>query len=295
MRVFITGISGFVGKRLAAHLVASGHRVSGTFLGEDPVSPKLEASEVDLRDRSLLASVIAKQSPDVVIHLGGLSHVGASWQRMADYFQVNVMGTENLLFAARGRRVVIASSSEVYGQVPAEEQPIREDRIVAPRTPYALTKAAAECVALAQGAIVVRSFNAVGPGQAESFALPAFTRQLASIEAGLQEPVLKVGNLDARRDFVHIDDVAEAYCLIAESGEEGRVYNLASGIAHSIGEALSRLVAQSRLQVQVETDPERVRPVDMPLLCGDASALRQLGWSPTRDLDQALQDLWSNR
>ncbi|MCH9651119.1 MAG: GDP-mannose 4,6-dehydratase [Deltaproteobacteria bacterium] len=284
-----------MGRRLAARFLAQGHRVGGTFLGADPGLPELEAAEVDLGDRSLVASVIGEQDPDVVIHLGGLSHVGASWQRMADYFQVNVMGTENLLRGARGRRVLFASSSEVYGLVPEEEQPIREDRAVAPRTPYALTKAAAERLALAQGAIVVRSFNAVGPGQAETFALPAFTRQLAAIEAGLQEPVLKVGNLEARRDFVHIDDVAEAYCRLAERGEEGKVYNLASGIVHSIGEALSRLVVHSRLEVQLETDPERVRPVDMPLLCGDASALRGLGWSPTRGLDQALQDLWSNR
>lgn len=293
MRFFITGISGFVGRRLAGLLLARGHRVSGTFLGDRPALPEAQTWEADLLNRPLLSSVIQQADPDAVIHLGGLSHVGASWQHMAEYFQVNVLGTENLLEASAGRRLLLASSAEVYGKVPEAEQPLGEDRAAAPRTPYALTKAAAERLALAHGAVVVRSFNAVGPGQAETFALPAFTRQLAAIEAGEQRPVLRVGNLEARRDFVHIDDVAEAYATLADRGRAGSIYNLASGKAFSIGDALQRLVAHSGLQVRVETDPQRVRPVDMPLLCGDASALRALGWKPKRDLDQALRDLWS--
>ncbi len=288
-------MSGFVGRRLALLLSDRGHSVCGSFVGEAPTSLQVEAWEVDLLHGERLAEVVREANPEVVIHLGGLSHVGASWQQMAEYFQVNVLGTEKLLAAARGCRVVVASSAEVYGKVPEAEQPIAEDRGVAPRNPYAMTKAASERLALGSGAIVVRSFNAIGPGQAESFALPAFTRQLAAIEAGQQEPVLKVGNLEARRDFLHIDDVAEGYALLVEKGEAGSVYNLASGKAHSIAEAVGRLVALSGLDVRLQEDPERVRPVDMPLLCGDAQRLRDLGWSPQRNLEVALLDLWKAR
>jgi GDP-4-dehydro-6-deoxy-D-mannose reductase len=213
---------------------------------------------------------------------------------MGEYFRVNVLGTENLLNAAAGRRVVVASSAEVYGAVPAERQPIREEEPVDPRSPYAMTKAAAERLAYAHGAVVVRSFNLVGPGQAPSFALPTFAAQLAAISRGEQEPVLKVGNLSARRDFLHVDDGAAALRLLAETGEPGGTYNLASGQAVAIAEALDRLQAVSGVTARVETDPERMRPADLPLLLGDNRRLTALGWAPERGLDQALADLWAS-
>ena len=151
----------------------------------------------------------------------GLSHVGLSWSQPEEYFRINVLGTENLLSAAPGVRVITASSAEVYGKVAVDQQPISEDQPLAPQSPYALTKAAMERLALGQGAIVARAFNIVGPGQMPTFALPAFAAQLARIEAGLQEPVLQVGNLTARRDFVHIGDTVKAYeCLLLE-GDSG--------------------------------------------------------------------------
>lgn len=299
MHVLVTGISGFVGPRLTRHLLEQGDRVSGTYLADAPCFPEADRvglHEVDLLDAPRLARVVRETAPDAIISLAGLSHVGESWQRMPDYFRVNVLGTENVLAAAAGRPVVIASSAEVYGLVPEDEQPIGEDRQVDPRTPYALTKAAAERLALAHGAVVARSFNMVGPGQAPKFALPAFASQLADISRGARgerEPVLRVGNLSARRDFVHVDDGAEAFRLLAACGEPGGIYNIASGRAVSIAEALDRLMAVTGVPARIEPDPERMRPVDLPLLLGDSRRLRGLGWQPRRTLDDALADLWA--
>lgn len=295
MRFFITGISGFVGSHLARHLQQLGEEVTGTCLGECPELPGVRVEEADLLDRDALRRVVERAEPEVIVHLGGRSHVGESWRRMAEHFDVNVLGTENLLAAAGGCRVVLASSAEVYGRVPEAEQPISEERPVAPRTPYALTKAAAERLALGAGAVVVRSFNVVGPGQTAQFALPAFTAQLAAIEIGRQEPVLQVGNLGARRDFVHVADAVEGYRLVAERAAPGAVYNLATGVDHSVREVLEKLIDVSGLAVDVQQDPRRVRPVDVPLLCGDASRLGKLGWEPRRNLDRALADLWASR
>jgi GDP-4-dehydro-6-deoxy-D-mannose reductase len=296
MHVLVTGISGFVGPRLARHLLERGDRVSGTYLIDHPAFSEVDQVrlyEVDLQDAAGVERVVRDAAPDAVVHLAGLSHVGESWGRMPDYFRVNVLGTDNLLTAAAGRPVVIASSAEVYGVVPEEEQPIPEERVVDPRTPYALTKAAAERLAVLRGAVVARAFNLVGPGQAIKFALPTFAAQLAAIARGEAEPVLRVGNLSARRDFIHVDDGAEAFRLLLEKGERGATYNIASGRAFSIGEALERLKAVSGVEASIEVDPERIRPVDLPLLLGDAAPLRKLGWEPRRTLDDALIDLWA--
>jgi GDP-4-dehydro-6-deoxy-D-mannose reductase len=297
MHAFVTGVAGFVGRRLARWLLAAGDRVSGTYLGEPPVldeDGRIELYPADLEDRQALEAAVAAAAPDVVIHLAGLAHVGASWGKIPSYYRVNVLGTEHVLAAAGGRPVVMASSAEVYGVVPEEEQPISESREAAPSTPYALTKAAAERLALAAGAVVVRSFNLVGPGQSATFALPAFAAQLAAIARGQAEPVLFVGNLSARRDFVHVDDGAAAYRLLAERGAAGEVYNIASGQAPSIAEALATLIRISGLEVTVTEDPERLRPIDLPLLSGEAGKLRLLGWEPRLGLERALGDLWDS-
>lgn len=293
MHVLVTGVGGFVGSHLARYLLAQGDRVAGTYLDARPDLPGVDLHEADLLDRAALERLVRRVDPDAVVNLAGLSHVGESWNRMPDYFQVNVVGTDNLLAAAQGRPVVIASSAEVYGVVPDERQPIREEEPVAPRTPYALTKAAAERIAFLRGAVVARSFNMVGPGQARNFALPAFAAQLAAIDRGESEPVLRVGNLAARRDFLHVDDGAAAYRLLAERGEPGGIYNLCSGRTASIADALDRLMAVSGVKARVEVDPERLRPLDLPLLYGDPARLLDLGWKPERNLDDALADLWA--
>jgi GDP-4-dehydro-6-deoxy-D-mannose reductase len=293
MRLFITGISGFVGARLARLALDRGDAVGGVCLGDRPVPEGVDFSPVDVLDRGALAAAVDRFAPDAVVHLAALSHVGRSWQAMADYYRVNVLGTEAVLAAvAGGGRVVVASSAEVYGAVPAAEQPIAETREPAPASPYALTKAAAERLALAAGAVVVRSFNLLGAGQSAEFALPSFARQLAAIDRGERRPVLAVGNLTARRDFLHAADGAAGYRLLAADGVPGEVYNLASGEARSIEQMLERLMAVAGVEARVETDPARLRPVDVPLLTGDAAKLRALGWAPGHGVDDALTELW---
>jgi GDP-4-dehydro-6-deoxy-D-mannose reductase len=292
MRVLITGVSGFVGSRLAAYLTSREHDVAGTYIRDVPDLSEVNLYEADLLDPAALERAVEVFQPEVVVHLAGLSHVGESWSRWGEYFQVNALGTENLLRTTAGVRLVTASSAEVYGHVPEEEQPIAEDRPLAPQSPYAMTKAAAERLAAMQGAVVVRSFNIVGPGQAPNFALPSFASQLAEIRREERPPVIRVGNLAARRDFLHVDDAVEAYCLLLECGELGETYNLAGGRAYGIGEALERLIAISGVETEVEVDPDRVRPVEIPLLLADTGRLHALGWSATRTLDDALKDLW---
>jgi len=294
MRILVTGASGFLGARLVRRLLARGHEVVGTGLEpwEGPV--EVEMITIDLADRAALRDAVSRSRADRIVHLAALSHVGRSWSQMADYFQVNVLGTENLLDVA-DVPVVFASSSEVYGLVPDDEQPIRERRSAAPLNPYAMTKAAAERLVLRQGGIVARPFNMIGPGQASCFALPAFAEQLVAMARGSSESVLEVGNLEARRDFVHIDDGVEAFAVLVEKAEPGGIFNVATGEARSVRHALSLLLEVSGVDARVQVDPTRVRPVDVPVLAGDSSRLRALGWQPERDLATAVADLWAER
>ena len=306
-RVLVTGAEGFVGGRLVPRLLERGATVIACH-DPDAAPPAFAASasarhrcdrvKLDICDREAVARVVQEQAPDAVVHLAGLSDVAASWQRIDDYYRVNVEGSELVAAAVRAVsdscRLIVASSAEVYGRVPERELPAREDRPVRPRSPYALTKAAVERLTLGQGAIAARSFNLIGPGQSVRFALPSFAAQLAEIDAGRREPVLRVGNLTARRDFVHVDDGVDAYALLVERGEPGAAYNIARGEAIELAAALERLIGISGVAAEVREDPERLRPADVPVLCGDASRLRALGWRPRRSLDQALEAIWKD-
>lgn len=297
MRVLVTGVSGFVGQHLACALRARGHEVGGTYLDETGELADVALYPLDLGDpadrvAAGLRAALAAFRPQRIVHLAGLAHVGKSWQAMPSYFRVNLLGTEALLAAAGDVPVLFASSAEIYGAVPEAEQPIGEARQPAPVSPYALTKAAGERLVLARGGIVVRPFNMIGAGQSRLFALPTFARQLAAIEAGRQPPVLAVGNLEARRDFVHVDDGAEAMTLLVEAGEPAGIYNIASGRACSIREALGVLLDISGLEVEIALDERYLRPADIPLLRGSAEPLRRLGWAPRRSLAEAVGELW---
>ena len=306
-RVLVTGAEGFVGGRLVPRLLEGGGTViachaPGAAPSDSPASTpphdRCDWVELDICDRGAVEQVFGEHAPDAVVHLAGLSAVGASWQRIDDYYRVNVEGSEFVAAAARALphscRLIVASSAEVYGRVPESELPVAEERRLRPQSPYAVTKAAVERLTLGHGAIAVRSFNLIGPGQSVQFALPSFAAQLAEIKAGRKEPILRVGNLAARRDFVHVDDGAEAYAILVERGEPGAAYNIARGEAIELAAALRRLIEISAVETEVREDPDRLWPADIPVLCGDASRLRDLGWSPRRSFDQALEAIWED-
>jgi GDP-4-dehydro-6-deoxy-D-mannose reductase len=185
LRVLITGATGFVGRRLVEHAARRGHAVAAMANDATPPPEGVEKLCVDVRDRAAVGAAVAAFAPRRIVHLAALSHVGESWRRIPETFAINVLGAEHVLEAApSGTEVLFMSSAEVYGLVPDDEQPIVEERPAAPRTPYALSKAAAERLMLRAGATVIGSFNLIGAGQAPTFALPDFARQLAGIAAG---------------------------------------------------------------------------------------------------------------
>jgi GDP-4-dehydro-6-deoxy-D-mannose reductase len=279
----MTGSAGFAGTHLTALLVAHGDEVI-PFAG-------------DIRDVDALRAEISTAQPAAIAHLAGLASVAQAWGAERAVWDVNATGTLNLLLATRdaapGARVLIVSSAEVYGIVPADRQPIGEDEPIAPRSPYGLSKAAAE-LAASQSPLDValaRPFNHIGPGQDTRFAISSFCAQIAAIERGDQRPQIEVGNLSAERDLCDVRDVAEAYRLLLRPDGPRGPFNIASGESHVIGDLLERLLALARAPITVTVDQSRLRPADVPALCGDPTRLRAaLGWAPVRALDQTLAD-----
>ncbi|MGI8686499.1 MAG: GDP-mannose 4,6-dehydratase [Acidimicrobiales bacterium] len=287
MRGYVTGGAGFVGRWLAAHLEKAGDEV---------LAP---GAEVDVTDAPAVARSMAAAAPDAVYHLAGLAHVQRSWDEPAEYLRVNAGGTLNVLEAARACAVaplvLVISSAEVYGGVRPEQLPVGEDEPMRPVSPYAASKAAAELVAvqahLGRGIAAVRArpFNHAGPGQAPTFAIPAFARRIVEAQRdGAGE--LRVGNLSARRDIVDVRDVVRAYRLLVEHGEPGEAYNVCTGSSVEVGELVERLLALAGADLRLEPDPALLRPVDVPELRGDPSRLRAAtGWEPEIPLDETLR------
>jgi GDP-4-dehydro-6-deoxy-D-mannose reductase len=301
VRVLVTGAAGFVGCHLAGELTGQGDELWGTLQAGHPAPARpegVEWLELELTSSESVRRVLDRVRPDCVYHLAAQASVGDSFRDPLATWEVNATGTLRLAEAlAPGTRVLFASSAEVYGEVPEAEQPISEQRPLRPINPYAASKAAAEMalleVAHTRGLqlVIARAFTHTGPGQDTRFALAAFARQLAAIAAGGGEPVLRVGNLQARRDYLDVRDVVRAYRLLLERGTAGRAYNVATGQPHALAGLVERVVALSGTGARVEVDPARVRPLDLPLLSGDPAALRALGWAPRVPLEQTLADL----
>ena len=289
MRALITGGRGFVGNWLAAHLRDQ---------GDDVVAIDLET---DVADQAALGPVVAEAAPEAIYHLAARTHVGESWQQPAEVLRVNVLGTAAVLAAARQLpttpTVLVVSSAEVYGVVTPGDLPLTEDSPVAPATPYAASKAAAEQVALqawrgyGQPVIVVRPFNHVGPGQGPNFAVSALARRIVEARrTGATE--MAVGTLTSRRDFTDVRDVVLGYRLLVEQGVPGTVYNICSGQDVAISDIADRLLSLAGAQFRLVTDPDLVRPVDVPVLRGDPSRLEAAtGWKPAIPLEDTLADV----
>jgi GDP-4-dehydro-6-deoxy-D-mannose reductase len=305
--VLVTGASGFAGSHLVEHL-ASAHDVVAWTRSSPPVEVAGLArwQTVDLLDRTGVRAAIAALRPSAIYHCAGVPYVAESWRDTAQPLEGNVLATQHLLDALRRAsvacRVLIPGSAAVYA--PSAE-PVTETDRIAPASPYALSKLAQEQLALRAvqedgiDLVVTRSFNHTGPRQTPAFVAPSLARQIALIEQGQVEPVIRVGNLDAQRDLTDVRDVVRAYVALMKAGATGGVYNVASGVGRSVRSVLDALVARSRVPVRVETDPARMRTNDVPVLVGDFSRLAHAtAWHPTVSFDQMLDDLmgyWRSR
>ncbi len=306
--VLVTGGSGFVGRHLLAALADAGCRaLHGTALEPECPAPgtTVHWHPLDITDRTATLELLSRLAPDVVFHLAAQSHVPTSFAHPATTWSVNLQGTLNLLeatAAANPRAVFVnAGSADIYGASFRDGHSATESTPLLPLNPYAASKAAADLAAFQFAAtsslrvIRARPFNHSGPGQGEQFVLPAFAAQVARIEAGLQAPVLRVGDLGAERDFLHIADVVDAYVRLASGADAipaGSAFNIASGRALSIASLLELMLAASDRDIRVERDPDRLRPVDIGRVCGDSTALRAAtGWRPMIPPEQLVTDL----
>jgi GDP-4-dehydro-6-deoxy-D-mannose reductase len=292
VRSLITGGKGFVGQWLAAHLKDRGDEVAVIDL------------ETDVADGGAVRRVFSDVLPEAVYHLAAMTHVGESWDDPSQVLRVNVLGTAEILAAARQvpgpPRVLVVSSAEVYGVVTAEQLPLTEDTPTEPASPYAASKLAAEAVALqawrgyGQPVVVVRPFNHIGPGQSPNFFVPALAKRIVEARrTGARS--LRVGTLSTRRDFTDVRDVAAAYRLLMEHGSPGTVYNVCSERDVAMSEVAAQLLELAGVALGLETDPALVRPVDVPVLRGDAGLLRgATGWQPTIPLATTLADVLSS-
>jgi GDP-4-dehydro-6-deoxy-D-mannose reductase len=289
MRALITGGKGFVGQWLAAHLKECGDDVAVIDI------------ETDVADGAALRRVMSEVAPEAVYHLAAMTHVGESWENPSQVLRVNVLGTAEILAAARtlgsSVRVLVVSSAEVYGVVTPEQLPLREDTPTNPASPYAASKLAAEAVALqawrgfGQPVVVVRPFNHIGPGQSPNFFVPALAKRIVEARrSGARS--LPVGNLTTRRDFTDVRDVVVAYRLLIERGDSGTVYNVCSGRDVAMSEVARELLELSGAELTLETDPSLLRPVDVPVLRGSAELLTAAtGWEPRIPLATTLADV----
>ncbi len=305
MRILITGAGGFVGGHLARYLAATTPNadIHGTTLpGSISTMPGMTLHTLQLKDQEQTRALIERVRPDHIYHLAAQAFVPRSFEEPWETLENNILAQLNVILACIcagiEARVLVVTSAEMYGRVQPDDLPIDEETPLRPSSPYSVSKIAQDMLALQYATshnlpiMRVRPFNHLGPGQGANFVAPAFALQIARIEQGLQEPVIRVGDLSARRDFTDVRDVVRAYQLVIEHGTPGAVYNVATGVAHSIRELLDELLTHSAVPVETVVDPERLRPVSIPVLQGDSTRLRQsTGWQPEIPFEQSLVDI----
>jgi len=319
MKVLITGITGFVGSHLAEYcLTMPGAEVYGTILSHhlgdelkriENIKDKITLFECNLLSRIATERVLEKVKPDKIFHLAAQSFVKVSWEGPEDTLYNNIMGELNIFESCRSLGInpviQIAGSSEEYGMVLENEVPIKETNPFRPLSPYAVSKVAQEMLAYQYyksyglKTILTRAFNHEGPGRGEMFVTSTFAKQIAKIEKGKQELVVKVGNLTSQRDYTDARDMVRAYWLATEKCEYGKAYNICSGKVWTMEQVLTFLLSLSTVKdIKVEQDPARMRPSDVEILKGDYSQFHQAtGWTPVIPFEKTLEDTlnyWRN-
>ncbi|MEM7131361.1 MAG: GDP-mannose 4,6-dehydratase [Chloroflexota bacterium] len=306
-KILITGIAGFVGSHFAEYLChETSHQVHGIIHRHDRriqhLRDQVRLYKGDLRDGLWVSELIHDLQPDYLLHLAAWSDVGGSWQQPWVAYELNIHCQLNLLVGLCGAkptcRTLIVSSNEVYGLVRPDELPIHEETPFRPNSPYGVSKIAQDMMGLqywhshSLPVIRVRSFNHIGPGQSDDFVASSFARQIAEIEHGQREPIIRVGNLTTERDFTDVRDVIRAYWLTITQGEAGEVYNVGRGQSCTIQHLLDTLMGLSQTPVCVEVDTNRLRPSDVPVsLCDNRRLIEATGWKPQYNLDETLRDL----
>ena len=309
MRIFLTGATGFAGSHLVDILLADGHELfalvhSATSHQQLPAIPQVEEIPGDLLQLASLKRIVAEVRPDVIYHLAGQAYPALSWKDPALTIAINAGGTANLLEAAVafGRpRVVVVSSAEIYGPINEDMLPLTEVTVPEPRHPYGISKLAAGQLAAVYWqryelpVVEARPFNHIGPRQMTGFVVPDFASQLAAIKLGQKAPVMRVGNLDAQRDFTDVRDVVAAYVDLAQKGQPGEAYFICSGQPISIYDLLTTLTDLAEVDVEVVFDAARMRPSDTPCLYGSYAKIEaDTGWRPQIPLSQSLLDALNN-
>lgn len=300
-KALITGSEGFVGGYLKKELSDNGYDVYGA---DVVVSEEAEKSgkvfKIDMLDYESTFSIIDKIKPDIIIHLAGQANVAASWKIPQKTMQINVIAAINLMEAVRNVnsdiRIVLVGSSDQYGKLLEKGVDVKESMETHPETPYAVSKKAQEEMAgiyvraYKMNVCMTRSFNHGGAGQKKGFMIPDFASGIVDVERGNQD-VVRVGNLESKRDFTHVKDVVRAYRLIAEKGKTGTVYNVGSGTAVSAASILDKLVSMADCEIKVVQDPSRLRPSDTPVICCNHDLLTEdTGWTPLYSVDDIVKD-----
>ena len=309
MRVLVTGIGGFVGPWLRQALEKHGHEVHGLMREGDEAPPGVPAHRADVTRRSEVEQVLRDVRPDWIIHLAAISSVPEAEADPETAYGINVGGTIALMAAMRAvtpsARLLWVGSSDAYGAVRPEDLPVTEETPFRPLSVYGASKAAGD-VAAAQWArsygldiVRARPFNHTGPGQRATFVSAAFAQQIARMERGEQEPVLRVGNAEPVRDFSDVRDIMAGYVALLERGRSGEAYNLCAGEGVSIAEVIALLRTHAKVPMRVWSDPELRRPVDVERIVGShAKATAETGWSPRIPLGETLRDVlddWRKR
>lgn len=316
MKILVTGATGFVGQYMLEKLREEKADYFGTSfsgLSEDFKNLFPEAGKrifkCDLKDKMKVKDLIKEIKPTAIIHLAALATPTDSWSILEEMLTNNMLGQLNILEAVRTIdpkiKVITISSGQVYGAVRPEEIPLTENSLVRPNNPYASSKAFQEILSTQYfcnydiPTVIMRPLNHIGPRQEGNFAIPSFVKQIVEIEKGLKEPIMKVGNLEAKRDFLDVRDVCEAYYLAILKGVPGEAYNLGSGVAHRMSDILDFLIKKSQVKIKIERDKNLMRPSDMPILCADYSKFNKAtGWKPKYKIEDTLKDIleyWRNK